>query len=179
MNSQAQRSSLADLPALTSAGTARAAELHGGPSSVPGWKDLTTAATSYFALVFLGGFILAVPRILWAAPRFGERTAELIEAPIMLLVILWAAGWVERRFPTLALRQRALVGCGALAMLLAAEALLVVGVREMTLSQYLNGRDIVAGSVYLVMLGLFAAMPALRKLGAGGRTPSMDDGQPS
>ena len=48
----------------------------------------------YFALVFAAGFVLGPFRILWAVPRFGERIAALMEAPIMLVVIVLAARWI-------------------------------------------------------------------------------------
>jgi len=36
------------------------------------------AALAYFALVFGAGFMLGPIRILWVAPRLGERMAELM-----------------------------------------------------------------------------------------------------
>ena len=55
------------------------------------------ASALYFVLVFGAGFVLGPIRILWLVPRVGERTAELIEAPIMLVVIVLAARWIARR----------------------------------------------------------------------------------
>jgi hypothetical protein len=46
------------------------------------------AATVYFVLVFGAGFVLSPIRILFIFPRFGVRIAELMEAPIMLLVTI-------------------------------------------------------------------------------------------
>lgn len=52
------------------------------------------AGATYFALVFGAGFILGPIRILCIVPRFGVRIAELMEAPLMLVVIILAAnGW--------------------------------------------------------------------------------------
>jgi hypothetical protein len=120
------------------------------------------AGMLYFALVFGTGFVLGIPRVLWLAPWLGTRTAELIESPIMLVVILFAAGWVVRRFslpPTVAAR----LGPGfiALGLLLAAEFTIVLKVRHLTLAQYFAGRDPVAGAVYILMLLLFALMPLI------------------
>jgi hypothetical protein len=42
------------------------------------------AGVLYFAIVFGAGFVLGPIRLLWAVPRFGERMAELMEAPVML-----------------------------------------------------------------------------------------------
>ena len=66
------------------------------------------AGVLYFCGVFGMGFVLGPIRILWAVPRFGERTAELLEAPLMLLVIVLAVcRRPNPRFPeTVAQRQK-------------------------------------------------------------------------
>ena len=48
------------------------------------------ASALYFAGVFAAGFVLGAIRTLWAVPALGARAAELIEAPIMLLVVALA-----------------------------------------------------------------------------------------
>jgi hypothetical protein len=88
------------------------------------------AGTLYFALVFGAGFLLATIRVLWVAPSFGTRIAELMEAPIMLVVTILAARWLARRHslpPTSAARLG--VGFVALGLLLAAEFGVVLGLR--------------------------------------------------
>ena len=55
------------------------------------------AGVIYFALVFGAGFMLGTVRVLWGVPHVGTRTAELLEAPIMLVVTILAARWVVRR----------------------------------------------------------------------------------
>lgn len=118
------------------------------------------AGALYFALVFAAGFVLGIPRVLWLVPRLGTRAAELIESPVMLVVIFFAAGWVVRRFalpPTVAARLGP--GVIALGLLLAAEFTVVLKVQRLTLAQYVAGRDPVAGTVYVVMLLAFAVMP--------------------
>jgi hypothetical protein len=118
------------------------------------------AGALYFALVFCAGFVLGILRVLWVAPTFGARTAELLESPVMLVVIIFAASRVVRRFslpPTLAARLGA--GFLALGILLAAEFTVVLKVRNLTLAQYIADRDPVAGTVYVLMLLVFAAMP--------------------
>lgn len=49
------------------------------------------AGALYYALVFGAGFVLGPIRVLWVVPRSGERTAELMETPIMLVVTILAA----------------------------------------------------------------------------------------
>lgn len=118
------------------------------------------AGATYFALVFAAGFVLGAVRVIWVVPRVGTRTAELMEAPFMLLIVVIAAWWVVRHhsLPTLPM-TRLSVGFIALSFMLLAEFTVVVAVRHLTLSQYLAGRDPVAGSVYILMLLAFAAMP--------------------
>ena len=114
----------------------------------------------YFTLVFGAGFLLGVPRVLWLVPRVGERWAELLEMPLMLGVIIFAARWIVRRScPGTAARLG--IGITALALLLAAEFTLVLGLRGLTLAGYFATRDPVSGAAYCVMLGLFAVMPLL------------------
>lgn len=49
------------------------------------------AGAIYSALVFAAGFLLGVVRVFWIIPRIGTRTAELMEAPVMLAIIILAA----------------------------------------------------------------------------------------
>ena len=120
------------------------------------------AGALYFGITFGAGFVLGTLRVLLIVPRFGTRTAELLESPIMLLVIILAARWIVRRFALPAtVRARFGTGCVALALLLAAEFAVVLAVRGITLAQYFASRDPVAGAVYILMLLVFAAMPLI------------------
>ncbi|MCB9384424.1 MAG: hypothetical protein H6509_07395 [Bryobacterales bacterium] len=120
------------------------------------------AAGLYFAIVFGCGFALGVVRQLVVVPRLGVMWAELLEAPFMMIAILATARWTVGHF---ALSGRfgasAAAGLGALALLLAAEAAMVVSLRGQTLQEYVAGRDPVSGSVYLLLLALFGVMPAM------------------
>ncbi len=53
------------------------------------------------------------------------------------------------------------MGCVALGLLLVAEFTLVLWLRGLSISDYLASRDPVSGTVYYVMLGVFAIMPLL------------------
>jgi hypothetical protein len=124
--------------------------------------QLLKAGSLYFALVFAAGFVLGTVRVLWLVPRFGERSVELMETPIMLVVIIFAAGWVVRRLavPPLPPRRFAM-GVIALALLLGAEFTFVLSLRGMSIAEYVATRDPVSGTVYLAMLGVFAVMPLI------------------
>jgi hypothetical protein len=137
---------------------------------MPATQTLEAGAT-YFGLVFGAGFLLGPIRVLWLAPRVGERAAELIEEPIMLAVIYLAARFVTRRFAvpreTMA---RLAVGLAGLAMMLAAELGLVSWLRGLSPGEYILQRDPVAAIVYCMALGAFALMPLLVA-----RLPPSDD----
>jgi hypothetical protein len=118
------------------------------------------AGALYFALVFGAGFVLGSIRLLWLVPRFGTRMAELMEMPILLVVIIVAARWIIRRLAVPATPSSRLgMGCFALGLLLAAEFTLVLWLRGLSISEYFAGRDPVSGTIYYVMLGVFAVMP--------------------
>jgi hypothetical protein len=122
------------------------------------------AALLYFALVFGSGFLLGPIRILWVVPRLGTRMAELIEAPIMLVIVIAAAGWTVSRFAVPPCRaERLALGCIALFLLLMAEFALVPWVRHMSINAYLASRDPVSGAVYYAELGIFAIVPLFHR----------------
>jgi hypothetical protein len=133
---------------------------------VPGATNVTRAVVGaglrYFVFAFGAGFLLALVRIPFLVPRLGERWAELIEMPFMLAVIVFAARHVMRRAPLRSIPQSLGTGAVALALLLTAEVLVgVVFGSATSLRDYVAHRDPVSGSVYLAMLLVFAAMPAL------------------
>lgn len=124
---------------------------------------IARAALTYFGLVFGAGFLLGAIRVPLLVPRLGVRHAELLEMPLMLAVIVLAAGVVVRRFalPRLA-GVRLAVGCLALALLVAAELAVAWLFQGLGPGGYIASRDPVSGGVYVAMLGLFALMPSLR-----------------
>jgi hypothetical protein len=121
------------------------------------------AALVYFVIVLGTGFVLGVFRVPILVPRIGERWAELAEMPIMAAVIFFAAGFILRRFPEIALPGRSLVaGFLALAFSVSAELGLAVILQDRTLAEFISSRDKVSGSVYIALLLVFAIMPRLR-----------------
>ena len=124
--------------------------------------QILKAGVFYFALVFGAGFVLGAIRIMWVVPRFGIRMAELMETPIMFGVTILAARWIVRRLAVLPkVSSRLGMGCVGLGLMLVAEFTLVLWLRGLSISEYLASRDPVSGTVYYVMLGVFAIMPFL------------------
>jgi hypothetical protein len=122
--------------------------------------QILKAGVLYFALVFGAGFVLGPIRILWLVPRFGTRAAELMEMPVMLAAIIVAAGWTVRRLAVpFAPASRIAMGGLALVLVLAAEFTLVLSLRGLSIREYLATRDPVAGTVYYLMLVVFAISP--------------------
>lgn len=120
------------------------------------------AAAIYFALVFGIGFILGLIRVLWVASRVGEQNAELVESPLMLIAVFLAARWMVRHFSVAAVPINCFgIGIVALALLLVAEVAGILWLRGISISEYVQRRDPVSGTVYVVMLAMFALMPWL------------------
>ncbi len=112
--------------------------------------------------MFGAGFLLGSVRVFVLVPRLGVRMAELLEMPLMLIVIVVAARLVNRRFlGSLRCAGRLVAGLIALALLVASELLLAVGLTGASIASYVASRDPVSGSVYVLMLMLFACMPAM------------------
>jgi hypothetical protein len=126
---------------------------------------LLRAGLVYFTLVFAAGFLLGTLRVLLLVPALGVRSAELLEMPLMLAVIYFAARFVVRHHPFLGTGGQIGTGLVALALLLLAEFTFVLGLRGLSLAEYLESRDPVAFAAYVLSLLLYGAMPRL--LGRG------------
>lgn len=112
----------------------------------------------YFGIVFLAGFLLGVVRTLWLVPRIGEQTAELVEFPVMLAVMLIAAHRVVARSDG---RTRTLLLAGGMAALavLVFDVLVGLWLRELSIEEILFERDPLTGTIYYLLLGLLALLP--------------------
>jgi hypothetical protein len=117
--------------------------------------------------LFRAGIWRGVPigcriRLAFVVPRLGVRTAELIEMPPMLLVVIASARFVVKRLDLSHSVGKCLyVGLCALALMIGAELSLALVIQGQSMAQYIAGRDPVSGSVYILMLCLFAAMPSI------------------
>jgi hypothetical protein len=119
------------------------------------------AGILYFVLVFGAGFILGPIRVLWLVPRVGVRAAELMEAPIMLVVTILAARWIVRQFEVPATLSARLGVCLlAFGLLIASEVSMVGWLWGMTIRQYLANQDPVSGTVFYLLIAIFGVMPA-------------------
>ena len=128
-------------------------------------------AAVYFVVVFGAGFVLGTLRVLWLVPHIGARAAELAESPLMLLVTLLAARWVTvHLLESVRPSDRLGMGLTALAFLLAAEIGLGLLLRGGSVRSILLDKDPVSGTVYYILLAVYALMPWL--LGGRGAPPT-------
>lgn len=116
----------------------------------------------YFLVVFAVGFILGVVRIMFLVPILGQRYAELAEMPVMLMVVFLTAYVLVRKYGH-RLSGDATLGFGfvAVVMLIIVEFTVVLGLRGLSLAEYVEGRDPVASFVYAASLLVFALAPWL------------------
>lgn len=120
------------------------------------------AALSYFAIVFAVGLLCGPIRVLMLEPMFGATAAVLLEAPILLMAMLYAARFVPRRLrlaPTAAAHLG--MGFGALVLVLLADFGVGVLLRQMTPGAIAAQFATPAGRVYAALLLALALMPWL------------------
>ena len=124
------------------------------------------AGALYFAVVFGAGFVLGPIRLFLLVPRLGARTAELLEMPVILIVMIAAARWVIHRLaiPSQSAMRLAMGGI-ALVLTLVAEFSAVVWLRGLSMRDYIETLDPVSGTAFYLMLLVFAILPlfVLRK----------------
>jgi hypothetical protein len=129
---------------------------------------LLLAAVLYFAIVFAVGFALGPIRVYLLEPRLGKAVATLAEAPFLLTAMVAAAPLVQQKL-ALDCGSRTLACMGIVALLLQQAADLAVGIalRGLTVVEQWAQLATPAGSIYMVLLILFAAMPLLVCSGVG------------
>ena len=123
------------------------------------------SAAVYFAIVFGAGFLFGCIRVPFLVPRFGERIAELIESPLMLVAIILSARWISRTFSG-SVRELLVAGLLAVSLLFVAELVVGVMLGGKSVWEIFFNRDPVSGTVYYGLVGLFAIMPALLRVRA-------------
>jgi hypothetical protein len=123
---------------------------------------LIITALKYFSIVFGAGFILGTFRVMILEPSLGLRLAELLEAPVMALVILLAARWITKRCcQGCSARERLRVGMVAAALVLLADLIVGLGLRGISVAEVFFERDPVSGPVYYGLVAWMAIAPLL------------------
>jgi hypothetical protein len=135
-------------------------------------RRIILSSLIYFGIVFAAGFLLGVVRIFWLVPALGERQAELLEMPVMLVVSYLASGYILNRIDLPDVKSACMAGAIALFILLALEFTVVLQLRGMSIGEYLGSRDPLSGAAYVFSLLVFGALPGIRKFVRQHPTPS-------
>ncbi|MCC6510169.1 MAG: hypothetical protein IT423_13770 [Pirellulaceae bacterium] len=114
----------------------------------------------YFTIVFAAGFLLGTLRVMLLVPTLGARNAELLEMPIMLVVVYVVGSWVAGQANSR--RQALAVGLLGLMILLTAEVGLAAVLFNKSPIDALFNKDPVSGTAYYLSLVVMAVMPAYR-----------------
>jgi len=134
---------------------------------------ILTTSLIYTLLVFSGGFVCGIIRVPLLEPWLGERYAQLLEMPLMMVVIWRSAKHVVSRMNRQLVethgrntRKRKHFAVGALALLwfLAIEIGLYKLVHQgdgRGWRDWVWERDPVSGTAFFAMLGVFMALPAI------------------
>jgi hypothetical protein len=131
---------------------------------------MLTAVLTYFGLVLGAGFVLGIVRTRWLVPPVRERHAELLETPVMLIVVWMGARFIVGRLNGWAVVCRLGTGTLALLLLLLAEWGVVRFLRQQSIDESIANRDPVSGAAYLLALVLFAVAPS--RVGDKGGRPT-------
>jgi hypothetical protein len=122
----------------------------------------TKAGALYAIVVFSIGFILGTIRVLLLAPRLGETTAVIIEAPIMLAASWFVCRWCVHRFDVRrTVPFRSLMSLVGFAVLMSAEVGLGAVLGRSLVDQLANYGSL-AGAVGLSAQVIFATFPAIQ-----------------
>ncbi|MBS0296954.1 MAG: hypothetical protein JSR45_11630 [Proteobacteria bacterium] len=125
-------------------------------------RPILAAAGLYFALVFAAGFALGTVRVLYAAPRWGELAAVMVEAPLMLLASWLACGVAVRRFAIRGRLAGLAMGVTAFVLLMTAELALAVLAFGRPPAEFVGAWAAPAGALGLASQIVFALLPAIR-----------------
>ncbi len=122
----------------------------------------TKAGALYAIIVFLIGFILGTIRVLLVAPRLGETTAVILEAPMMLAASWFVCRWcVDRLDVRRTVPARLLMGLVAFLVLMSAEVELGIVLDRSIIDQLAMYKS-ASGAIGLAAQVIFAMFPVLQ-----------------
>jgi hypothetical protein len=134
------------------------------------------AGATYFAIVYVVGFLLGTMRVFLLVPRVGETVAVLLEAPVILGASWIVSRWSVSRFAVqTAAAPRFAMGGIAFGLLIVAEtalSILVVGTSWMKLLEVYRS---VPGIIGLAAQAVFGLLPFVQALLENRRHPNRTD----
>jgi hypothetical protein len=123
---------------------------------------ILAAAVLYFLMVFGAGFAFGPIRVLLLEPRLGLLGAVLCEAPFLLAAICIASRIAPSLLKTAPSRGALLsIGLDALAMQQIADIVVGATLRGLTPAEQIARLATPQGTVYAILLILFAIMPLM------------------
>lgn len=124
------------------------------------------AALFYGLAMFAAGFLLGTVRELLVIGMFGwpSERAELVELPVMLLLLALVSRWLVRR-KFLQTAEALAAGIGGAALLAALDVFIVgMGLRGLGFSEALGSLDPRTGTLFPFALAFAAVLPFLASL---------------
>lgn len=112
---------------------------------------------AYGALGFAAGFFFGVLRQIVLIPAFGDRMGHLIEFPFVTLTACAIGIWIGARTIAPALA----IGLLGVAVLIAFESTMALGLMRLSLADYLAGYDLTRGELFPIGLAFMAVAPLL------------------
>lgn len=116
----------------------------------------------YFVITYAAGFVFGTIRQFVLAPTVGDTPALLVEIPLMLTVIYFAARAIVSALRPGATRlDAAVVGLVAFCALMLAEFAMSGLLRGWSVGEWLQSFTTINGAISLVMFAVFAVMPVM------------------
>ncbi|MBM4128054.1 MAG: hypothetical protein FJ247_12010 [Nitrospira sp.] len=133
-----------------------------GREKPPGFVQVTKSGCLYFLITLGAGFVLEVIRLQVVALHVSEKVAGMLEIPNTLLATIIGARWAVDRCALPPLPGIRLgVGLIALVLWLIGEWAVVLPLHDLSLSEYLDKTESVAGIAPLGALAVLIVMPFL------------------
>ena len=133
-----------------------------GGESPHGLVQVLKAGAMYFLVAVGTECVLEVIRLQVVALHVGERLAEMLEIPNVLLATMIGARWVVDRFTLPPLPGVRLgVGLVALCFMLISEWTVIQALQSLSVEGYVNSQDAAIKTIPLGALGVLTGMPFL------------------
>ncbi|MGE3978869.1 MAG: hypothetical protein AB7F94_14975 [Nitrospira sp.] len=133
-----------------------------GREKLHGVAQVLKAGTIYFLVAVGTEFVLEVIRLQVVALHVGERLAEMLEIPNVLLATIIGARWVVDRFTLPPLPGIRLgVGLVALCLMLISEWTVIQTLQSLSVEGYVTSQDAAVGTIPVGALGVLTVMPFL------------------
>lgn len=127
-----------------------------------GLMQVLKAGIMYFLVAVGAEFVLEVIRLQVVALHVGERLAEMLEIPNVLLATMIGSRWVVDLFTLPPLPGIRLgVGLVALCLMLISEWTVIQALQSLSVEGYVTTQDAAVGTIPIGALGVLTVMPFL------------------